>query len=216
MRLTIKHQKRRSGTTHSALIALGTSLALTACAQAGQVQTGQVQTDEIQTSHAQLTRGQASQQGASAIESAELCLASSNHQQGVVSSAMAHELGRVQAELALTEESRAQGLMHREQLAPMEGMLFYYPNSQYRSFWMFKTLIPLDIAYLADDGEILQIMTMEPCLSESPSRCKGYPSTRRARAALELNAGAFAELDVSIGDYVLESNCQQAPWAEGW
>lgn len=190
MHKRMKYEQRRPFKA-TALITISVSLVLTACAHAGQ-------------------------QESVDMPKAELCLASSNHQQGVVSSTMAHERARVQAELALTEDDRARGLMHREHLEPEEGMLFYYPNSQYRSFWMFNTLIPLDIAYLADDGEILQIITMEPCESESPFRCKGYQSDAQARAALELNAGAFVELGVDVGDYVLEANCQQAPWAEGW
>lgn len=143
---------------------------------------------------------------------AELCLASAP--QGLASATQTH--ARVQTELALTDEDRSRGLMHREHLEPDAGMLFYYPNSQYRSFWMFNTLIPLDIAYLTDAGEILQIITMQPCLSDHPGRCRGYESDARARAALELNAGRFAELGVSAGDYVLDASCQQAPWAEGW
>lgn len=192
-KINVEHSNPATAT----LIALGVTLALTACAQAGQL-----------SSNHEAPLGDAPK--------AELCLASSDHQQGVDSATLAHELARIQTELALTEEHRARGLMHREHLGPEEGMLFYYPNSQYRSFWMFNTLIPLDIAYLADDGEILQIITMEPCLSDNPARCKGYQSDGRARAALELNAGAFIELGVGVGDYVLEANCQQAPWAAGW
>lgn len=146
---------------------------------------------------------------------AELCLASDT-QPASTDFTDGHEIARVQTELALTDEQRARGLMHREHLAADAGMLFYYPNSQYRSFWMFSTLIPLDIAYLNDAGEILQIITMQPCLSDNPGRCRGYESDARARAALELNAGRFAELGVSAGDYVLDADCQSAPWAEGW
>lgn len=197
------------------VIALGVTLALTACAQAGQQgsePTRSAGSEQVQ-SQTNNNEGEAPLRDA---PKAEVCLASSDHQQGVDSSTMAHELARIQTELALTDEHRARGLMHREHLAPEEGMLFYYPNSQYRSFWMFNTLIPLDIAYLADDGEILQIITMEPCLSDNPGRCKGYQSDGRARAALELNARAFAELGVGVGDYVLEATCQHSPWAAGW
>lgn len=178
------------------VMAIAAMVATAGCAQAGQAQ-----------EHEQSSRG---------APMAELCLASSAHQQGVDTTTQAQALARIQAELALTDEHRARGLMHREHLGEHEGMLFYYPNSQYRSFWMFNTLIPLDIAYLADDGEILQIKTMEPCLSDNPGRCPGYQSDGRARAALELNAGAFADFGVDVGDYVLDASCEHSPWAAGW
>lgn len=122
----------------------------------------------------------------------------------------------INAEFALDNEQRSRGLMHREHLAEDEGMLFYYPDSEYRGFWMFQTLIPLDIAFLDDEGRILQIQTMEPCMSSNPRDCPGYQSSDAARAALELNAGAFAEFSIAQGDYVFNAACEQAPWAEGW
>ncbi len=47
--------------------------------------------------------------------------------------------------LADDNNSRAMGLMYREEMADDEGMLFIFPDSQIRSFWMKNTLIPLDI-----------------------------------------------------------------------
>ena len=147
----------------------------------------------------------------SAAQSTELCLLTaaqheSNTREGI----------SIDAELALNEERRSQGLMHREALAENAGMLFYYPRAEYRGFWMFQTLIPLDIAFLDDEGRILQIKTMEPCMSSIPHHCPGYRSNAQARAALELNAGAFAQFDISEGDYVFNASCERSPWADGW
>lgn len=130
---------------------------------------------------------------------ANLCLAGSND---VI----------VDAELAVDFSRRASGLMHRESLGSHEGMLFYYPSSEYRGFWMYQTLIPLDIAFLDDDGRIQQIKTMEPCLSNRTSDCPGYSSNAPARAALEVNAGMFKEQGIRVGDYVYDETCSQAIW----
>lgn len=147
----------------------------------------------------------------------ELCIASEPlQQQSVDTTAPTNRLLRIEAELALTDGARSLGLMHREHLAEDAGMLFYYPDSQRRSFWMFNTLIPLDIAYLDESGKIMQILTMEPCFSDNPGHCRAYPSDHRARAALEVNAGVFDAHGVSQGDYVLDANCQYEPWAQGW
>lgn len=118
----------------------------------------------------------------------------------------------IDAELAVDYNSRARGLMQRESLGENQGMLFYYPDTEYRGFWMYQTLIPLDIAFLADDGEIIDIQTMEPCLSSNPRHCPGYQSVAPARAALEVNAGAFEQFSIKVGDYVYEQSCTRKAW----
>lgn len=159
------------------------------------------------------------QAGAAANERAQLCLISAQQfsaGQGTDADTDTNNAITINAELALDHASRSRGLMHRESLAEDAGMLFYYPRAEYRGFWMFQTLIPLDIAFLNDQGRILNIQTMEPCMSANPSHCQGYQSDAAARAALELNAGAFAQYDINAGDYVLDARCEQSPWAQDW
>jgi len=54
----------------------------------------------------------------------------------------------IRAELAMRPEERERGLMFRESLEEGQGMLFVFPSSQVRSFWMKNTLIPLDMLFL--------------------------------------------------------------------
>src|SRR5262245_2017426 len=51
------------------------------------------------------------------------------------------------AELATTLETRTRGLMERSSLPADQGMLFIFEVAQPLSFWMFSTLIPLDIIF---------------------------------------------------------------------
>ena len=102
----------------------------------------------------------------------------------------------LQVELARSPEQRRIGLMHREKLAEDAGMLFVFDAEQRLSFWMKNTLIPLDIAYIAADGRIVDIQSMAP-LSQ-----RGHPSRAPARFALEVNQGWFARHGVEVGDRV--------------
>ena len=52
------------------------------------------------------------------------------------------------------DAERQQGLMDRDSLAEDHGMLFVYSRPQTLSFWMRNTEIPLDIAYISQDGVI--------------------------------------------------------------
>lgn len=99
-------------------------------------------------------------------------------------------------ELAATEEARARGLMHRESLPPDHGMLFVFPQSALRSFWMRDTPLPLSIAFISADGRILEIRRMLP-FDETPVRSR-FP----ARYALEVNQGRFVELGIRPGDRI--------------
>lgn len=110
----------------------------------------------------------------------------------------------LQVEIADDPSERARGLMERDSLPADAGMLFVYPREQSpaASFWMYRTRIPLDIAFLGDDGEIRAILTMPPCASEDATECPSYPAGVPYRVALEVNAGYFAEHDVEVGDRI--------------
>lgn len=102
-------------------------------------------------------------------------------------------------ELAITPESRARGLMHRDSLPENQGMLFVFEESSPRSFWMKNTVIPLSIAYIREDWVILEIYAMEP-ESLEPVR-----SRNPARYALEVNEGFFEEHGIEPGTRVYPS-----------
>ncbi len=103
----------------------------------------------------------------------------------------------ITVEVAATPESRRQGLMNRENLARDRGMFFVFPESDYRSFWMKNTSIPLSLAYIREDGAITGIHELEPFSLES------VDSRAEVKYALEVNRGTFERLGVSAGDRVL-------------
>jgi len=100
-------------------------------------------------------------------------------------------------EVAGDEATRSQGLMHRRQMPEDEGMLFVFEYPQPLSFWMKNTYLPLDIAFVARDGSILNILRMKP-LDEGPR----YLSQGQALYAIETNAGWFQKNGVKAGDKV--------------
>jgi uncharacterized membrane protein (UPF0127 family) len=100
---------------------------------------------------------------------------------------------RVQTELAVKPNERAQGLMGRPSLPEMRGMLFVFDRPGVQCFWMRNTLIPLSIAFLRDDGSIVNIEDMQPLKDDS--HCSAEP----VRLALEVNQGWFAKRNISPG-----------------
>lgn len=105
----------------------------------------------------------------------------------------------VEAELALTPESRTRGLMERQRLARNNGMLFIFDQPQPLDFWMFNTLIPLDIIFADEHRRIISIhASVPPC--PPPRRCPTYASEGPTQFVLEVNGGVAAEAGVRIGD----------------
>ncbi|MDC6171085.1 DUF192 domain-containing protein [Paucibacter sp. XJ19-41] len=99
----------------------------------------------------------------------------------------------IQAEVAQTQEQRAIGLMHRPSMPTNAGMLFVFEEAGVQCFWMKNTLLPLSIAFVADDGSIVTIAEMQ-ARSEA-SHC----SARPVRDALEMNQGWFAKRGIKAG-----------------
>ncbi len=99
----------------------------------------------------------------------------------------------ITAEIAATPQSRMIGLMMRERLAPNHGMVFVFEDKSQHCFWMRNTLIPLSIAFIDDDGTIVNIADMAPKSEASicPQRPVAY--------ALEMDQGWFAKRGVTAG-----------------
>ncbi len=99
----------------------------------------------------------------------------------------------IRAEVARTPLQTQTGMMFRKEMAAHEGMLFVFDNLAPRCFWMKNTLLPLSIAYIADDGSIVDVFDMQPQTEQS------HCSTRPVRFALEMNQGWFAKRGVAPG-----------------
>ena len=99
----------------------------------------------------------------------------------------------IRAEVARTPEQRAIGLMHRREMPVNDGMLFVFDQPAQQCFWMKNTLLPLSIAFLTDDGTVVNIADMKPQALDA------HCSARPVRYALEMNQGWFARRGIQPG-----------------
>ena len=88
------------------------------------------------------------------------------------------------------------GLMFRESLDQNSGMLFIFDEVAEQSFHMRETRIPLDIAFITEEGIIESIKELEP-FDETAVASEG-----EVLCALEVNRGWFAENNVEVGDEI--------------
>jgi uncharacterized membrane protein (UPF0127 family) len=94
---------------------------------------------------------------------------------------------RIQAEVASTPQARQVGLMNRTSMPTDSGMLFVFDQKATHCFWMSNTKIPLAIAFLADDGKIVNIEEMQA--ETLNNHCPKAP----VRYALEMNRQWFSQ-----------------------
>ena len=105
---------------------------------------------------------------------------------------------RFDVEIAADPAARARGLMYREHLMPGHGMLFVFPDSEPRAFWMKNTKISLDMLFFDAERKLVSVQREVPPCEADP--CPTYPSDGPARFVLELNGGASDSLELESGD----------------
>lgn len=99
----------------------------------------------------------------------------------------------LQVQLAQTPEQRATGLMFRKTMGTNEGMLFIFDEPGQQCFWMKNTLLPLSVAFIADDGSVVNTDDMKPQTLDS------HCSTKPVRFVLEMNVGWFDKRGIKAG-----------------
>ena len=111
----------------------------------------------------------------------------------------------INVKLARTPKEKVRGLMDFQgadpnKLKPNEGMLFVYSEEEMLSFWMKRTSIPLQIAFIGADKRIQQIEDLEPHNEVA------VKSKKPAQYALEVNRGWFDNNNIKVGDLVTIPN----------
>ena len=103
----------------------------------------------------------------------------------------------LQVEIPHTDATFRLGLMFRESLDVDKGMLFIFEKVGQHSFHMKNTNIPLDIAFIKEDGTIESIKELTPH-SSVPVYSDG-----KVLFAIEANRGWFTEHNVEVGDEIV-------------
>jgi len=102
----------------------------------------------------------------------------------------------IHAELADNDSARMRGLMYREALAPNHGMLFIFDETDTHCMWMRNTLLPLSVAFIDNDGTIVNIEEMKARTDDT------HCARRGVHYALEMPGGWYKEHGLKAGSQV--------------
>ena len=100
---------------------------------------------------------------------------------------------RIVAEVAADDAARQQGLMFREKMATNAGMVFVFDQVAKQCMWMKNTLVPLSVAFIDEQGRIVNIEDMQP--QSLDNHCSSKP----VKYALEMNLGWFKQRHIKPG-----------------
>ena len=103
---------------------------------------------------------------------------------------------RIEAEVANQDRTRQIGLMNRTQMPTHHGMLFVFDEPSKPCMWMRNTLLPLSVAFLDEQGKIINIEEMQPQTDDH------HCAKKTARFALEMNKNWFAKRNIKAGDLI--------------
>jgi uncharacterized protein len=108
----------------------------------------------------------------------------------------------IRAETMIDNIDLIRGLMFRTSLAPDHGMLFVHPQPGTYTYWMYQTLIPLDIIWLDSKRNIVEIVeNAQPCKTQA-SKCTQYGGKQTSSYVLELNGGMVRKYGLSVGQTI--------------
>jgi uncharacterized membrane protein (UPF0127 family) len=114
---------------------------------------------------------------------------------------------RFKLEVSADDQSREKGLSGRNEIAADGGMVFIFPDTAMRSFWMPECVIDIDIVFLDENGLIVSAYEMKAerpqrrfeSRAEYEARLKRYSSRKPAQFAIELKAGSIKRLKLKPG-----------------
>jgi uncharacterized protein len=101
--------------------------------------------------------------------------------------------------LAATAEARARGLMGQDDLRGYDGMVFVHDADTTGGYFMFRTPLPLSIAWFDAAGRFVDAADMAPCPADDPGDCPSHRPARPYRLALEVPQGDLDRLGVGPG-----------------
>ena len=103
-------------------------------------------------------------------------------------------------EIVNTPQTRAQGLMYRDNIDDYTGMFFVMPNDVMLPFWMKNVKFPLDIIFIDKNLTIIDIAhDTKPC---TQSKCELFSPQVPYRYVLEVMGGSSKLNNIQVGDKI--------------
>lgn len=105
----------------------------------------------------------------------------------------------VRAEVEIDPVDMQRGMMFRDSLARLHGMLFIHDKPGAYTYWMYQVRIPLDLIFMDTSHRIVEIAADTPPCRTNASQCPSYGGHAQAQYVLELGGGEARRLGLQVG-----------------
>jgi len=94
------------------------------------------------------------------------------------------------------------GMQFRKSLDADHGMLYFQRRPGKYGYWMYQTLIPLDMIWIDADSRIVEIVENTPPCKTAASQCPMYGGHEMAKYVLQLRGGMAKKYGLKIGQQI--------------
>jgi uncharacterized membrane protein (UPF0127 family) len=108
----------------------------------------------------------------------------------------------IKTEFVYDTAGALRGMQFRNSIAPDHGMLYAHRIPGKYGYWMYQTLIPLDMIWMDPKNKVVEIVENAPPCKTPASQCPHYGGNEVAQYVLELGAGMVKKYGVKVGDTI--------------
>jgi uncharacterized membrane protein (UPF0127 family) len=108
----------------------------------------------------------------------------------------------IKTEFVYDTAGALRGMQFRNSIAPDHGMLYAHRIPGKYGYWMYQTLIPLDMIWMDPKNRVVEIVENAPPCKTPASQCPHYGGNEVAQYVLELGAGMVKKYGVKVGDTI--------------
>ena len=108
----------------------------------------------------------------------------------------------IHVEVMMDATDMLRGMMFRTSLESGRGMLYIHRNPGTYGYWMYQTLIPLDIIWMDSSKRVVEIVDSAPPCKTEASKCPHFGGKETAQYVLEIGSGQAKQNGIRLGDTV--------------
>jgi uncharacterized membrane protein (UPF0127 family) len=108
----------------------------------------------------------------------------------------------IKTEFVYSTTDALRGMQFRGSIASDHGMLYAHRIPGKYSYWMYQTLIPLDMLWMDSKHNVVEIVENAPPCKTPASQCPHYGGKEMAQYVLQLAGGMAKRYGLKLGDTV--------------
>jgi len=108
----------------------------------------------------------------------------------------------IKTEFVFDTADALRGMQFRKSIPPDHGMLYAHRIPGKYGYWMFQTLIPLDMIWMDPKHLVVEIVENAPPCKTPASQCPHYGGNKEAQYVLQLGAGMAKKYGLKLGDTI--------------